>query len=351
MISSSPAWWPIGVVDVLEAVEVEEHHREPAAGAFDPGKLLVEPFPEQEAVRQPRQRVAAEKVLRMLLARGEVARDPADIADDEKEKRDRDERAEQGQRHEPLAHEVARPLGRPSEVGRRIAGAVEDRKTDRAVARLLGCDAQAVDGVEIGEATQLGAFEPLVAGDDERLPAGAPRHRHRDGGEHGGAVKDEARDRKVAARHGAVAQEVPAGTVGGVGARRLDEVGEECRAGRWRRALVCRLRVASGRALSPGANTPVKSKGWGGAGARASPSAGAVRKPAPSRFGSAANCTRRALRSSSRCSSAPVSCMRWRFSAVKLALSLVQTMVVKTKPSVTARRVAVGQTSRDVRAP
>jgi hypothetical protein len=43
--------------------------------------------------------------------------------------------------------------------------------------------------------------------------------------------------------------------------------------------------------------------------------------------------------------------MRWRFPAVKLALSLVQTMVVKTKPSVTARRVAVGQTSRDVRAP
>ena len=219
----------IGVVDVLEAVEVEEHHREPAAGALDAGKLLVEPFPEQEAVRQPRQRVAAEKVLRMLLARGEVARNPADVADDEEEKRDRDERAEQGQRHEPLAHEVARPLGRPGEVGRRVAGAVEDRKTDRAVARLLGCDAQAVDGVEIGEATQLRAFEPLVAGDDERLPAGAPRHRHRDGGEHGGAVEDEARDRKVA-RHGAVARSL-AGTAGGVGARRLDEVGEECRPG------------------------------------------------------------------------------------------------------------------------
>ena len=51
----------VGVVDVLEAVEVEEHHREPAAGAADPAELLVEPLAEEQAVRQPRERVAAER--------------------------------------------------------------------------------------------------------------------------------------------------------------------------------------------------------------------------------------------------------------------------------------------------
>jgi hypothetical protein len=43
--------------------------------------------------------------------------------------------------------------------------------------------------------------------------------------------------------------------------------------------------------------------------------------------------------------------MRWRLPATTLALSLVHSTVVKTKPRVRSRSVAVGQTSRDIRAP
>ena len=61
-----------GVVDVLEAVEIEEQDREPGIGAREPVQLLVETLRKQEAVRQSGQRVAAEQVLGRLFAGGEA---------------------------------------------------------------------------------------------------------------------------------------------------------------------------------------------------------------------------------------------------------------------------------------
>ncbi len=64
-----------GVVDELEIVEVEEHHREPATGATGPAERVLEPVEEQRPVRQAGQRIMAGAIGERLggeLALGDV---------------------------------------------------------------------------------------------------------------------------------------------------------------------------------------------------------------------------------------------------------------------------------------
>ena len=88
----------VGVVHVLEPVEVEEHDRDAALRAAEAADLHVEPLGEEEAVRQARQRVASGEELGPLLARREVVQDPAerDRQDGEEDQRRRDAREQDG---------------------------------------------------------------------------------------------------------------------------------------------------------------------------------------------------------------------------------------------------------------
>ena len=60
---------PEGVVDALEAVEVEEQDRDHAVAAAQAGQRLVEPLAQQLAVRQLRHRVVQGEVAGALLGR------------------------------------------------------------------------------------------------------------------------------------------------------------------------------------------------------------------------------------------------------------------------------------------
>ena len=59
--------WPIGVVDGLEAVEVEEEHRDGGAFAFGACEGLLAELLEHVPVGEPRQRVVRRLVLELGL--------------------------------------------------------------------------------------------------------------------------------------------------------------------------------------------------------------------------------------------------------------------------------------------
>ena len=66
-IRLSPAWWPRRVVDRLEAVDVDDHHRALAAVAGAEGDVLVELGAEAAAVEQAGQRVVIGEVAQLGL--------------------------------------------------------------------------------------------------------------------------------------------------------------------------------------------------------------------------------------------------------------------------------------------
>ena len=73
-----------GVVDALEAVEVEQQHRRHAVGAPRPGQRVVEAVVEQRAIGEPGQRVVAGLMAHPRLRRlelGDVERDRDHVGD------------------------------------------------------------------------------------------------------------------------------------------------------------------------------------------------------------------------------------------------------------------------------
>ena len=66
-IRLSPAWWPKRVVDRLEAVDVDDHHRALAAVAGAEGDVLVELGAEAAAVEQAGQRVVVGEIAQLGL--------------------------------------------------------------------------------------------------------------------------------------------------------------------------------------------------------------------------------------------------------------------------------------------
>ena len=110
----------IGVVDVLEAVKVEKEHGDPAFHASEPTEFAVEPLGEDEAVRQARERVAAEEVLGAFLVVRQFAGKPPRIVDEEDKKQDGDHRPGHRDRSQPSAHRrVARARGDEGQSGKR----------------------------------------------------------------------------------------------------------------------------------------------------------------------------------------------------------------------------------------
>ena len=57
---------PQSIVDVLETVEIDEHHADPSAAALGLCDRLGEPLLQQQSVRQSRQRVACRQILQAL---------------------------------------------------------------------------------------------------------------------------------------------------------------------------------------------------------------------------------------------------------------------------------------------
>ncbi len=66
-IRLSPAWWPKRVVDRLEAVDVDDHHRPLAAVAGAEGDVLVELGAETATVEQPCKRVVIGEIAQLGL--------------------------------------------------------------------------------------------------------------------------------------------------------------------------------------------------------------------------------------------------------------------------------------------
>ena len=58
--------WPSGVVDVLEAVEIDEHYADASAAALGVSDCLREPLLQQQSIRQSGQRVARRQILQAL---------------------------------------------------------------------------------------------------------------------------------------------------------------------------------------------------------------------------------------------------------------------------------------------
>ena len=79
----------VGVVDGLEAVEVDQQHGKPGAGAAEQSQFLVEPEIEGTPVRQQRELVLSGEPLDLLLAQDDLGCGAAQAMDDEGEDRRR----------------------------------------------------------------------------------------------------------------------------------------------------------------------------------------------------------------------------------------------------------------------
>jgi hypothetical protein len=115
---------PVGVVHVLEPVEVQEEDGDAALDAAEAVDFLVKPLREDQTVRQARERVAADETLGLLLAEGEIPGKAADVDDKEHQEGQPDHRPGQEDRHEPSAHLVAGTLGDPGQERAVCAGGI-----------------------------------------------------------------------------------------------------------------------------------------------------------------------------------------------------------------------------------
>ena len=220
-----------GVVDVLEAVEIEEQDRKPGIGAREPVQLLVETLRKQETVRQSGQRVAPEQVLGRLFAGGEAAGDPADVEHEEGDEDDCQSRSEDRQRHEASAHHIAGAVGLPSEIGADLAMGVIERHPDPVRAGRPRRQGQAAHGMQIGERLHVLPGELLIGDRDGPLDRNrlfrrtARVQRQRRDGVGADPVADEAVDSELVLRHGRPVGRVCAAlSPGEIGARGDDDV-------------------------------------------------------------------------------------------------------------------------------
>ena len=142
---------PVGIVDVLEAVEVEEVDGDAALHPAE-ADLVIEPLGKDQAVRQA-ERVAADENPRLFLALGEVPGEPADVEDEEDEQQQRDDEAEP---RTGMSRWRSRSLAAPASRRR--------RRGSRRRCRPPRWPRPAPDEGEMGVADAVQAGEPLHLG-------------------------------------------------------------------------------------------------------------------------------------------------------------------------------------------
>ncbi len=149
----------IGVVHRLEAVEIDQHHRQALAGATEMGEFLIEPQIEGAAVGQERELVLTGEALDLALADGNLVGGAAQALNDESEDA-AEEQADTGQRPDELAqHGVTWAVRRPAQPG--AGGPVGSRNgaTGQRVGRHVPDDA------DVGHAVALRQLRHHRAGD------------------------------------------------------------------------------------------------------------------------------------------------------------------------------------------
>jgi hypothetical protein len=158
----------IGVVDRLEAIEVDQQHRQALAGPAEMGEFLVQPEVEGAPVRQQRQLVLPGQALDLAFAERDLLGRAAQPLHDEGEDA-AEEKANARQRPDELAqHRVARPLGRPAQPGADAAVGRGDRAPRQRIGRHLADDADVGDPVAVRQFGEHGRGDAAVADDLER---------------------------------------------------------------------------------------------------------------------------------------------------------------------------------------
>jgi hypothetical protein len=103
-----------GIVDLVEAVEIEDCERQGLL-ALASRHSLVEQSEEVIVVRQPGQQVFEFEPLRMLLALGELEAEPPELPHGERRKSDEPQCDRGGKRQQPVHHRGRRTLRLPAE--------------------------------------------------------------------------------------------------------------------------------------------------------------------------------------------------------------------------------------------